>query len=82
MVLEISQNSQESTFGRLSYLIKLQARPGGFFKCLKDKWRHVLLTIYYVIIQKTMSPRKSEEDVTIKFCSEISQEKICVGFSF
>ena len=36
-------------------------------KCLKDKWRHVLLTIY-VIIQKTMSPRKSEKDVMIKFC--------------
>ena len=29
--------------------------------------RHVLLTIYYVI-QKTMSPRKSEEDAMIKFC--------------
>ena len=28
----------------------------------------MLLTIYYVIIQKTMPPRKSEVDVTIKFC--------------
>ena len=38
------------------------------FKCLKDKWRYVLLTIYYVIIkQKTMSSRKSEEDVMNKF---------------
>ena len=26
----------------------------------------LLLTIYYVIIQKTMSPQKSEEDVVIK----------------
>ena len=33
------------------------------FKCLKDKWQHVFLTIHYVIIQKTMSPRKSKEDV-------------------
>ena len=24
---------------------------------------HVLLTIYYVIVQKMMSPQKSEEDV-------------------
>ena len=31
------------------------------FKCLKDKWSHGLLTIYYLIIQKTMSPQKSEE---------------------
>ena len=41
------------------------------FKCLKAvfiSWRHVLLTIYYVTIQKAMSPRKSEEDVMIKFC--------------
>ena len=38
------------------------------FKDQKDKWRHVLLTIYYVIIQKTMSPRKSEEGIMIKFC--------------
>ena len=36
------------------------------FKCLKDKWRHVLLTIYHVIIQK-MSPRKSKEGVMIKY---------------
>ena len=36
------------------------------FKYLKDKWRHVLLTIYYGIMQKTISPRKSEEDVMIK----------------
>ena len=28
----------------------------------------MLLTIYYVIIQKTTSRRKSEEDVMIKFC--------------
>ena len=35
-------------------------------KYLKDKWRHELLTIYYVIIQRMMSPRKSEEDVMIK----------------
>ena len=27
----------------------------------------MFLTIYYVIKQKTMSPRKSEVDVTIKF---------------
>ena len=27
---------------------------------------NLLLTIYYVIIQKTMSPQKSEEDVVIK----------------
>ena len=33
-----------------------------------DACAHVLLTIYYVIIQKTMSPRKSEQDVMIKFC--------------
>ena len=38
------------------------------FKCLKDRWRHVLLTIYYVIVQKTMSPRKSEEVAMIKVC--------------
>ena len=39
-------------------------------KCLKAvlQWRHVLLTIYDVIIQKTMSSRQSEEDVMIKFC--------------
>ena len=40
------------------------------FKCLKAvfiKWQHVLLTIYHVIIQKTMSPRKSQEDFMIKF---------------
>ena len=28
----------------------------------------MLLTIYYVIIQKMMSPRKLDEDVMIKFC--------------
>ena len=32
----------------------------------------MLLTIYDVIIQKTMSPRKSEEDVMIKFCQKQS----------
>ena len=34
--------------------------------------KHVLLTIYYVIIQKTMSPRKSEEDIIITFCQKQS----------
>ena len=48
------------------------------FKCLKAififkffksyKWKHMLLTTYDVIIPKTMSPRKSEKDVVIKFC--------------
>ena len=34
-----------------------------------DNGGNVLLTIYYVIIHGKMSPRKSEEDVTlIKFC--------------
>ena len=33
------------------------------FKSVKYKWRDALLTIYYVIIQKTLSPRKSEEYV-------------------
>ena len=32
----------------------------------------MLLLIYYVIIQKTMSPRKSDVDVTIKFCQKQS----------
>ena len=32
----------------------------------------MLLTIYDVTMQKTMSPLKSEEDVMIKFCK--SQE--------
>ena len=31
----------------------------------------MLLPIYYVIIQKTVSPRKLEEDVMIKFCKTI-----------
>ena len=30
----------------------------------------MLLAVYYVIIQKTMSPRKSEEDVMTKFCQK------------
>ena len=30
----------------------------------------MLVTICYVVIQKTMSPRKSEEDVMIKFCQK------------
>ena len=47
------------------------------FKCLKTFIFNIFrsndegilhLTIYYVIIQKTMSPQKSEEDVMIKFC--------------
>ena len=40
------------------------------FKCLKAVFvlmRHVLVTIYYVIIQKAMSPRKPEEDVKVNF---------------
>ena len=37
------------------------------FKCLQDKWRHVLLAIYHVILQK-MSQRKSEEGGMIKYC--------------
>ena len=32
----------------------------------------MLLTTCYVIIQKIMSPRKSEVDVTIKFCQKQS----------
>ena len=36
----------------------------------------MLLTIY-VIAQKTMSPRKSEEDFMNKFCK--SQEGVCEG---
>ena len=32
----------------------------------------MLLTIYYVIIKKTVSPLKSEEDVMIKFCQKQS----------
>ena len=39
----------------------------------------MLLTIYHVIIQKTMSPRKSHEDVIIKFCK--SYEEDCEGTS-
>ena len=52
-------------------------------------------TIYCTVIQKTMSPRKSKEDVMTKFCqkqsfadilqnriSQISQENTCVGVSF
>ena len=30
----------------------------------------MLLLIYYIIIQKAMSPRKSDVDVTIKFCQK------------
>ena len=30
----------------------------------------MLLTIYYVIVQKTMSPRKSKVDVTIEESSD------------
>ena len=33
--------------------------------------RHLFL-IYYVIVQKTMSPRKSEEGTMIKFCQKQS----------
>ena len=32
----------------------------------------MLLRIYDVVIQKTMSPRKSEEDVMIKSCQKQS----------
>ena len=32
----------------------------------------MLLTNYYVVIQKTMFPQKSEEDVMIKFCQKQS----------
>ena len=43
-----------------------------FLKCLKAAfiliWRHVLLTIYGFIIQKTISLPKSEGDFMIKFC--------------
>ena len=35
----------------------------------------MLLTIYDVIIQKTMSPRKSEEDVMTKFCKSYEGQK-------
>ena len=39
----------------------------------------MLLAIYYVIIQNTMSPQKSEEDIMIKFCKLL--EGICEGTS-
>ena len=35
----------------------------------------MLLTIYDVIIQKIMSPRKSEEDVMVKFCKSYYTHK-------
>ena len=38
----------------------------------------MLLTIYYVITQKTMSPRKSEEEVMIKSCESL---EVCEGTS-
>ena len=49
-------------------------------KCLKAVFifnflRHVLLIIYYVVIQKKMSPRKSEEDVMNKFCKSKEGQK-------
>ena len=40
---------------------------------------HVLLTTYFVIIQKTMPPRKLEEDVMIKFCKSL--EGVCEATS-
>ena len=35
----------------------------------------MLLTVYDVIIQKTMSPRKSEEDFMVKFCKSWEGQK-------
>ena len=35
----------------------------------------MLLTIYYVIIQKTMSPRKSDEGFMIKFSKSEEGQK-------
>ena len=32
----------------------------------------MLLTNYYVVVQKTMFPQKSEEDVMITFCQKQS----------
>ena len=39
----------------------------------------MLLAIYYIITQKTVSPRKPGEDVMIKFCK--SWEAVCEGTS-
>ena len=35
----------------------------------------MLITIYYVIMQKTKSPGKSEEDVKITFCKSQEEQK-------
>ena len=53
----------------ISYMTEFKCLKTFIFNIFRSNDEGILhLTIYYVIIQKTMSPQKSEEDVMIKFC--------------
>ena len=53
--LEISQNSQENTYVRVSFLIKLQARPATLLK--KDALAQVFSCEFWEISKNTVSYR-------------------------
>ena len=77
--LEISQNSQENTCARVSFLIKLQVRPATLLK--KRLWHRCFAVKFCKISKKTFSYRTPLLAASVSFPSIWDRTKISYFFT-